>query len=165
MDIELLKSADVKEYFSNLESIKLIDCDNMFNSIAETVKRKFEAFKELVEISLEGCVLDEENSVYNEYFFEHYVPKLAHCKKELFDYIDDCHYIKNNIRNKLHERIVIELKSIGFDYNHNEFDQCFNRMYDTSDLFQIKIDIKTIFEWKLDRIIIKKQIRDIINSE
>ena len=76
MDIELPNSADVKEYFSNLESIKLIDYENMINYIVETVKRKFDAFKELVEISLQECVLDKKNSVYNEYLYEHYMYKI-----------------------------------------------------------------------------------------
>jgi len=165
MYIEAIKSADVKEYFSNLESIKLIDCENMMNSIIETVKRKFDAFKELVKISLEGCVLDKENSVYNEYFYEYYLPKLLHCQKELLDYIYDCSYIKNELRSKLYSLIEKERISIGLDYNYLEFEKCFDNIYDTSDLFQIRIDIKTIFELNFDRIILKKQIHDLINSE
>ena len=166
MDIELLKSADVKEYFSNLESIKLIDYENIMNSIIETVKRKFDAFKELVKISLEECVLDKENSIYNEYFYEYYLPKLLHCQKELHDYIYDCSCIKNELRSKLYSRLIEkEWISIGLYNNYLEFEKWFDNIYYTSDLFQIRIDIKTIFELNFDRIILKKKISDLINSE
>ena len=126
MYIEVIKSADVKEYFSNLESIKLIDCENMMNSITETVKRKFDAFKELVKISLEGCVLDKENSVYNEYFFEHYVPKLIDGQKEIFNYIKDYYFLKKYLRNKLCEIVERERISIGFEFNYLGFEKCFD---------------------------------------
>ena len=165
MYIEVIKSADVKEYFSNLESIKLIDCENMMNSITETVKRKFDAFKELVKISMEGCVLDKENSVYNEYFFEHYVPKLIHGRKEILDYIDDCNYIKLYLRGNLCRLIENERVSIGLDFNYPEFEKCFENMYDTTVIYNIKKDINCIFACELDCITIKKRIRDLVNSK
>ena len=165
MYIKEIKSADVKEYFSNLESIKLIDYENIMNSIIETVKRKFDAFKELVKIILEGCVLDKENLVYNEYFYEYYLPKIIHCQKELLDYIYDCYYIKKELRSKLYILIENERISVGLYYNYLEFDKCFDNIYDTSDLFQIRIDIKTIFELNFDRIILKKKISDLVNSK
>ena len=162
------------EYFANLESIKLIDYENMINSITETVKRKFDAFKELLNIGLKGCVLNEENSVYNEYFYEHYMPKLVHCQKELLDYIDDCNYIKIKLRNKLWKRIDIEQSSIGLynikssigsDKIYYEFDICFKKMYETRSLYIIENEIKSIYIEKLNPILIKKKIHDIINSE
>ena len=165
MNIEILKSADVKEYFSNLESIKLIDYENMFNSIAETVKRKFDAFKELVKISMEGCVLDKENSVYNEYFYEHYLPKLIHGRKEILDYIHDFNFINIYLRGKLCWLIEREWVSIGLDYNHGEFYKCFDNMYDTTFIDNIKKNINFTFASVLDHIIIKKRIRDLVNSE
>ena len=164
MYIKAIKSADVKEYFSSLESIKLIDYENMINSITETVKRKFVAFKELVKISLEGCVLDKENSVYNEYFYEHYVPKLIHGRKEIFDYIDDCNYIKLYLIFNLCG-IDKKIVSIGLDYGNPEFDRWFNNMYDTTDIHNIKKDIIYIFACELDWITIKKRIRDLVNSK
>ena len=163
MYIEVIKSADVKEYFSNLESIKLIDCENMMFSITETVKRKFDAFKELVKISKKECVLDKENSVYNEYFYEHYVPKIIHCQKELLDYIHDCEFIKIYLRGKLCGLIENKMVSIGLDYSHPEFDRCFNNIYDTTVIYNIKKDINCIFAFNLNCITIKKRIRDLVN--